>query len=95
VNDLQVMGLKITLIFLIPIAIIYWMRATLTPVKPKKEAQLLLPHLTPQKIYKFRPSTLRLCTFHLTSLPEGRIALVVDKKDCGVCQKEKYGTHRI
>lgn len=91
-TETQLMGLKIILIFLIPISVMYWTRSMLTSKTPQKPKQLLFPRL--RNLYRLRPATLRFCTFHLTSLPEGRIALVVEKKDCGVCQKEKYNVQK-
>jgi hypothetical protein len=51
--------------------------------------------MAPHMLMPYKPKTLRLCNFHLTLLPKGRIALVVDKIKCDTCEREKYAPPRV
>jgi len=77
-------GLQILFVFIVPVILIYSIRAVVTPkpiaAKPPKPPNMPV-------VYKFRPRYLKYCRKHLTNIPKGRIALVVESPICDLCKK--------
>lgn len=80
------LGMKILLLFLTPMLIFYWIGSQ---VMPKPRQIKIIPKAPGPQIYRFKPKPLKFCENHLTGLPKGRIALVVDQTRCDICKRGK------
>jgi len=77
-------GLKIMFIIGAPCFLVYWIRSTLTPPKVIPRTHTLIVYAIPQRL---KPKSLRYCENHLTLVPKGRIALIVEPDRCDLCKK--------
>ena len=84
-----VLGLRILICLLLPLAMVLLIKYVTTPVAPpQKPPRTLLPNFF--DIHKIKSPALRRCQNHLTNLPKGRIALVVGQSQCGLCKNRSY-----
>jgi len=82
-------GLQILAILLVPTALVYVLVKHVVGmnVRHYQNKVAVTPPPAPPTLYRLRPKILRYCNFHLTSLPKGRICLVVRQAECDFCKK--------
>ena len=81
------LGMKILFMLIAPVIAIYWIRSLITPTPSKPETPPPPPKMP--VLHRFRPRPLRYCVNHLTNIPKGRIALIVEQSRCELCKLRK------
>lgn len=78
--------LKIILIFGLPVFVLYWINSVIFAKAAKPTSTSIPTFYKYSPPVRFKPKTLRYCEKHLTSIPKGRIVLVVETVKCDLCQ---------